>query len=84
MAPEDKYEIVKKVEDAALVISSESDPKIEVTVTLTSPLMRTAVGTEQNGGTDVVAAAGGKIMNTRVLSRKHLKMIKFLLNIKIR
>ncbi|XP_055952370.1 zinc finger RNA-binding protein-like isoform X2 [Argiope bruennichi] len=40
VAPEDKYEVTRCVEEAAIVITSATDPKIVVTVTLTSPVMR--------------------------------------------
>lgn len=46
----------KRLDDAALVVSSNQEPKIEVTVTLTSPLMRSS-----NGGGETGAAAGGKM-----------------------
>jgi zinc finger RNA-binding protein len=49
VAPEETYDIQKKAENAAIIVSSTVEPKIEVTVTLTSPLLRTA-GSEAAGG----------------------------------
>lgn len=46
--------MTKKLEEAGLLVSGEADPKIEVVVTLTSPLMRTPAGDGNE------AAAGGK------------------------
>ncbi|CAL8101229.1 unnamed protein product [Orchesella dallaii] len=54
VSPDEKYEVTKKLGDAALVVSSSKEPKIEVSVTLTSPLMRTPAAT----GSDTVVAAG--------------------------
>lgn len=50
--------MTKRLEEAALTVTSEQEPQIIVTVTLTSPLMRNpAVHGSENGE----AAAGGKI-----------------------
>lgn len=51
VAPDEKYEVKSCVEEAAIIVSSMSEPKITVTVTLTSPVMRES-NTETN-------AAGG-------------------------
>ncbi len=40
---EEKYEIKMCVEEAAIIIQSEADPKPTCTVTLTSPVMRDEV-----------------------------------------
>ncbi|XP_035218735.1 LOW QUALITY PROTEIN: zinc finger RNA-binding protein-like [Stegodyphus dumicola] len=40
VAPDDKYEVKRSLEEAAIVVSSVTEPKITVTVTLTSPVMR--------------------------------------------
>lgn len=40
ISPEDKYEIQRVVEEAALVVRSIAEDSISVTITLTSPIMR--------------------------------------------
>lgn len=47
--------MTKKLDAAALIVSSDAEPKIDVIVTLTSPLVRTPAAEEAE------AAAGGKI-----------------------
>lgn len=37
---DEKYEVKRCVEEAAIIVSSESDPKTSCSVTLTSPVMR--------------------------------------------
>ncbi|XP_076034745.1 zinc-finger protein 72D isoform X2 [Oratosquilla oratoria] len=54
VAPEDKYEIQRVVEEAALVVQSVGEQRISVTVTLTSPIMREQLLHE--GDSQVVAA----------------------------
>lgn len=53
MAPDEKYEVKRCVEEAAIIVTSVAEPKITVTVTLTSPVMRES-NTEAN-------AAGGRL-----------------------
>lgn len=52
LAAEEKYEIRKNVPDCGILIISSVEPKIEVKITLTSPLMRAAV--EAPGGKNIV------------------------------
>lgn len=40
VAPEDKYDIQRVVEEAALVVQNIGEQRISVNVTLTSPIMR--------------------------------------------
>ncbi|GIY38699.1 zinc finger RNA-binding protein [Caerostris extrusa] len=47
VAPDEKYEVTRCLEEAAIVVTSLVDPKIVVTVTLTSPVMRES-NTESN------------------------------------
>lgn len=37
---DEKYEVKRCVEEAAIIVSSEGDPKTSCSVTLTSPIMR--------------------------------------------
>jgi len=37
---EDKYDVQLKVEDAAIIVTSDKEPKTSCTITLTSPIMR--------------------------------------------
>lgn len=56
MAPEDKYSVKCKPEDAALVVIGAKEPHITVTITLTSPVMREPLVAP----TPPAEAAGGK------------------------
>lgn len=55
VAPDDKYEVKRCLEEAAIIVSSVTEPKIKVTVTLTSPVMRE--NSEEN--IDKAEASGG-------------------------
>ncbi|XP_042905081.1 zinc finger RNA-binding protein isoform X2 [Parasteatoda tepidariorum] len=53
IAPDEKYEVKRCIEEAAIIVSTVSEPKITVTVTLTSPVMREP-NTEPAAGETVV------------------------------
>ncbi|XP_054717148.1 zinc finger RNA-binding protein-like isoform X2 [Uloborus diversus] len=53
VAPDDKYEVQRCLEEAAILVSSASDQKITVTVTLTSPVMREATNDGNASGETV-------------------------------
>jgi hypothetical protein len=79
---EDKYDVQLKVEDAAIIVTSDKDPKTSCTITLTSPIMReenVAGGKtnclEQNKFT---AVNTGWIRVSGVLYEEHCMNIKFL------
>lgn len=55
VAPEDKYSVKCKPEDAALVVIGAKEPHITVTITLTSPVMREPLVAPPSA-----EAAGGK------------------------
>lgn len=40
MGPEDTYTVEMKVDQGAVIVTASAEPKIVVTVSLTSPLMR--------------------------------------------
>ena len=44
MTPDEKYVLKLSVERASLIITNQTEPQINVTVTLTSPLMRDGAG----------------------------------------
>ncbi|KAG8181856.1 hypothetical protein JTE90_004002 [Oedothorax gibbosus] len=50
---DEKYEVKRSLENAAIIVNSTTEPKITVTITLTSPVMReNSDGTEASGETD--------------------------------
>lgn len=55
VAPEDKYSVKCKPEEAALVVIGAKEPHITVTITLTSPVMREPLVAPPSA-----EAAGGK------------------------
>lgn len=60
---EDKYEVKRCVEEAAIIVTAEKEPNPSCTITLTSPVMREANTTE-----------GGKVIHMLLLSL--LKMVQ--------
>merc|ERR1712029_203151 len=40
VAPDESYEVRREIENARLVVTTKDSPKLSVTITLTSPLMR--------------------------------------------
>lgn len=50
MAPDDTYSVEMKVDQAAVLVTSSSEPKMVVTVTLSSPLVRESLLQESTGG----------------------------------
>lgn len=50
MAPDEGYTVAMKPEDAAILVTGSSEPKITVTVTLTSPVVRESMIAESSGG----------------------------------
>ena len=44
VTPDEKYALKLSVEKASLIITNQTEPQINVTVTLTSPLMRDGAG----------------------------------------
>ena len=64
---EEKYEVKRCVEEAAIIVTSDKEPKTTCTVTLTSPIMREA------------SAEGGKYGKNKVtLVSLHSVAIKLL------
>lgn len=53
VAPEEKYDVKRCVEEAAIIVSTVTEPKITVTVTLTSPIMRECNSSEGNSSETV-------------------------------
>lgn len=53
VAPDEKYEVKRCIEEAAIIVTSVAEPKITVTVTLTSPVMRES-NTETNAAGETV------------------------------
>lgn len=54
VAPEEAYTVIAKPEEAAIVVTSSGEPKMTVTVTLTSPVIREQLISPAEG-------SGGKI-----------------------
>lgn len=50
VAPDDTYSVEMKVDQAAVLVTSSSEPKMVVTVTLSSPLVRESLLQESSGG----------------------------------
>ena len=50
MAPEENYTITLLVPDASITVTTVSDPKISVTITLTSPVLREMLMQAAEGG----------------------------------
>ncbi|XP_064608008.1 zinc finger RNA-binding protein-like isoform X2 [Liolophura sinensis] len=48
---EDKYEVKRCVEEAAIIVSNDTEPKTSCTITLTSPIMRETATAEASGET---------------------------------
>ncbi len=50
MGGEDQYDIKRKIEEAGLSVISVAEPRIEVNVTFTSPLVRAATAADGGKG----------------------------------
>ena len=46
---EDHYDVKRCVEEAAIIVTNDKDPKTSCTITLTSPIMRENEGGNYNG-----------------------------------
>jgi len=57
VAPEDSYSVMRKAEDAALVVIGGKEPHITVTITLTSPVMREPLVVPAGAGAPTGAGA---------------------------
>lgn len=75
MAPEDKYDIQRVVEEAALVVQNIGDQRISVNVTLTSPIMREQL-LHEGGNTDRLYCS--LVVYSDRLRRKSFTWIEFI------
>ena len=71
VTPDEKYVLKLSVERASLIITNQTEPQINVTVTLTSPLMRDGAG---DGGES--AASLNTAHNTRPGRQERVRLFR--------